>query len=226
MPCILSDLGIQTISPLAIQLIPLCREPIGKQTPRSGITGTGKRLLKSGPRRGRTKRSERPRVQQSRFRLLPSLRISRKQPPEAGIRSSILPNSKLSLGHPQQQSRIGSKRPIRSRLIMLERFIRLTGLKQSRPQPHPMLDSRRPIEVNPRLAHSTIRIHQLRNSPRGSPSPPRLPQARQIDRKQIHETAEQRKSEQQQQPVHVLLSTHHVHCKEQRNNDVKTDSEK
>ena len=223
---ILRDIRIQTVSPLPIRLIPLLRQPIGKQTPGRSITSTSQRLLKRGPRSGRIKRSESPRIQQSRLRLLPRLRTSLKQPPQSNVRSSNLPNSKLRLGHSQQKSRISSKRPISSRLIMLKRFLRLPGFEQCRPKPHPMLDSGRTIEINPRLAHCPIRIHELRNSPRSSPPAMRLPQTRQIDRKQINQATEQRKSKQQQQPVHILVSTHHVHGKEQRNNDVKTDSEK
>ena len=158
--------------------------------------------------------------------MLPRLRTGIKQPPEASFSGNILPNGKLRLGHPKQQSRIRSKRPIGSRLIMLERFLRLTGFQQRRPKPHPMLDSRRTVEIPPRLADRPIGIHQLRNGARSSAPTARLTQARQIDRKEIHETTEQRKSEQQQQPVHILVSTHHVHGKEQRNDDVKTDSEK
>ncbi len=109
---------------------------------------------------------------------------------------------------------------------MLERFLRLPGFQQSRSKPHPMLDSRRAVEITPCLAHGPIRIHQLRNSTRSSAPTARFTQARQIDRKEIHQAAEQGKREQQQQPVHILVRTHHVHGKEQRNNDVKTDSEK
>ena len=53
MPRILRDICIKAISPLPISLIRLLCEPISKQTPRRGITGTSQRLLKSGPRTGR-----------------------------------------------------------------------------------------------------------------------------------------------------------------------------
>jgi len=138
----------------------------------------------------------------------------------------MLPNGKLRLGHSEQQSRIRSKRTIGSRLIVLERFLRLTRRQQRRTKPHPMLDGRRAIKIGSRLAHRAIGIHQLRNSARSGPPTARPAQPRQVDRKEIHQTAEQRESEQQQQPVHVLVSTHHVHGEEQRNDDVKTDSEK
>jgi len=161
---ILRDIRIKPISPLPIGLISLLSQPISKQTPRRSITSTGQRLLKRGPRSGRAKRSESPRIKQSRLRLLPRRRASLKQPPQSNVRSSILPDSKLRLSHPKQKSRISSKRPIGSSLIMLKRFLRLSCLEQSRPKPHPMFDGRRAIKINPRLAHCPIRIHELRNS--------------------------------------------------------------
>lgn len=226
MPGILRDLRIKTASPQNIRLIRLPRKPVGKQTPRRGITGTGKRLLKRRPRSGGIKRRERSRIQQSRLRLLPRLRISGKKPLQARIRRTKLPDGKLRLGHPQQQGRVSRKRPIRSRLIMFERLFGLPRFQQCRTQAHPMLDGRRPIEIDPRLAYRPVGIHQLRNRPRRSPPTARFAQARQINRKQIHEAAQQRKSKQQQQPVHILVSAHHMHGKKQRNDDVKTDSEK
>ena len=189
MPRILSDIRIQPVSPLQIRLTRLLGEPIRKQTPRRRITRTGKRLLKGSPRPGRIQRGEGPRIEQSRLRLLTRLRTGIEQAPQTNFSGRILPNGKLRFGHSKQQRRISSKRPIGSRLIMLERFLWLTGFQQSRPKPHPMLDSMRTVEISPRVAHGPIRIHQLRNGPRSSPPAARPTQTRQIDRKEIHETA-------------------------------------
>ncbi len=99
MPGILRNLRIQAISPLPIRLITLLHEPISKQTPRRRITRTGQRLLERRPRSGRAERSERPRKQQGRLRLLPRLRASIKQPAQSTLSSNKLPNSKLRLRH-------------------------------------------------------------------------------------------------------------------------------
>jgi hypothetical protein len=73
-----------------------------------------------------------------------------------------------------------------------------------------VFDGGRAVEVGARLAHGAIGVNQLRDGACGHAGAARLAQARQVDGEEIHDAAQHRESEQDQQPVDVLVAAHRM----------------